>query len=394
MFASFGGKSHAVGMLLAKGASVSIAADDGITALLSSAKQGHIAVTKMLVKAGADLEVGLCDGGTPLFEAARNNNLGVMSVLIKAGANPDSRTLLGSTPMNVAAENGHVAAVKMLLGAKANPLLAMTDGSPGASRVPLDMAAQDGHSEVVSELIQQVGIEGCGGASGGVKALSLAAAHQQLDTMIALMNAGVVDTGSSLTNAAAHGCELSITYLLRQRKGDEGAYVNYRDIQGGTPLMCALGIGDSCVPSPRIVRLLVDAGADTSSVMRFEKLNGQVVINEAPLSLTIRILRAKKLHVLDGTRPTNAVEEELHKLEGIRRLLLRVRAVHALSLLWPVDVSSTFGAAEDMRGVVAASTPLRMMLPILRRRARRPRVLLCALWRLVLMMLLLMRFLP
>lgn len=74
-------------------------------------------------------------------------------------------------------------------------------------------------------------------------------------------------------------------------------------------------------------------------------------------------------------------EEQLYRLEDILRLLLRVEALHAVSWLWPVDTRSMVGTAEDARRKDATSTPLGKMLPLLRRRAQRPRVLLGALWR-------------
>ena len=87
------------------------------------------------------------------------------------------------------------------------------------------------------------------------------------------------------------------------------------------------------------------------------------------------MLREKK------TAGKDATEHQRRRLEGIRRLLMRVGAIHAVSFLWPVDIPSMMGATEVANRKVAASTPLRMMLPILRRRARRPRVLLAALFR-------------
>ena len=49
-------------------------------------------------------------------------------------------------------------AVKVLIRAKADPLL--TTSQSGKTFVPLDVAAQDGHIEVVRELVQKHGIEG------------------------------------------------------------------------------------------------------------------------------------------------------------------------------------------------------------------------------------------
>jgi len=127
------------------------------------------------------------------------------------------------------------------------------------------------------------------------------------------------------------------------------------------------------------VRLLVEAGADTTSafgVANNLQQGDYVGSDETPLDFTARLLRDKR--VLDE----DISEEQLFGLEGIRRLLLRVEAVHALSFLWPVDIPAGVDTtASRARRTVVTSTPLRMMLPMLRRRARRPRGLLAALFR-------------
>ena len=377
MIASCAGHSHVVGILLSKGASVSIAGDGGLSALLLSAWQGHLAVSKMLVNAGANMEAATTRGETPLFVAAQEGHLGVMRLLIEAGANLNSRHRLnGSTALCMAAQRGNKDAVKMLLDATANPLLTCKNPKTGQAYSPLDMAAQNGHSEVVHELIQRVGIGGCGGASGGVDALCSAALHK-FNMMALLMDAGVVDSGKALATAALHGREASVKFLLQQMKGVEGAYVNSRDDHGKTPLLHAIGFECSS-PSPRIARLLLDARADTTLAVTSMNSKGEVALNETPLACTSRMLREKNIAGKDAT------EDQLHRLEGIRRLLLRAEAVHAVSFLWPVDIPSMIGATEGASKKVATVTPLRTMLPILRRRARRPKVLLAALFRWVL----------
>eukprot|EP00752_Nemacystus_decipiens_P009050 g8080.t1 len=392
MRASFMGHLHVARILLSRGGSPSVACDDGCTALHYSTQEGHLAITKMLVDAGADLQAKTCAlGHTPLHLAAKGSPCivasqdrysEVMSVLITAGANLNSRGVDGSTPLYLAAEKGNVECVKVLLRAKANPLLTMSDSNPKWRRtcVPLDIAAMRGHSEVVGELVQPCGIERCGGASKGVQALEMAAMNRQPDIMALLTDAGVVDNGIALLSAIMWRSERSAVFLLQHRErkstGDQAAYVNFRDELGLTPLLCALGVGNSH-PSPRIVRLLINAGADTASVVVKVK-TGAGAADDTPLDLANRMLRDKQI----GQDGKDLSEKQLAKLECIRRLLLRVEAVHAGSWLWAVDAPSSLRTAEEgTTRTVAASTPLTSMLPLLRWRARRPRVLLAALCR-------------
>lgn len=222
-----------------------------------------------------------------------------------------------------------------------------------ADLTPLDIAATNGHAEIVQELIHQLGIEGCGGASGGVDGLGLAARHGHVNIISMLTDAGgVVHTGEALNAAARPGCEASVKFLLRQQvttRVREGAYTNTPDRKtGGTPLLRSIASY-----SPRIARLLVDAGAeDTASVARTTNEAGAFQTNTTPLAYIDACLREKKVGDVDLT------EEEPHRLEAVRRLLLRVAAVHAVSWTWPSDAPDVaYTAAGFPRAKAAAATP-------------------------------------
>ena len=378
------GYSCVVRILLDEGASVSFVGRDGFTALHRSAMKGHVAVTKMLIGAGADLEAKDSPGGdTPLLVAAYEGHFDVMRALIEAGANPDNRSVDGSTPLYVAAQGGHVNGIKLLLRAEANPLLIRTEA--GQTAVPLDMAAQHGHLEAVRWIMQEVGIDGCGGASGGVDAMWRAASFDHVDVLAVLADAGVVDTGTSLFSAVVCSYEASVKFLLQQQElstGGAAAYVNtVYDNSSRTPLVSAIvGTEARCyAPSSRIVRLLVDAGADAASAVQIQSKRGRNEAACTPLSVVTTMLKVKHFGGKDLTH------RQVHGLEGIRRLLLRVEAVHAISWLWPGDVPSIANAVEWMDGTEKLPPPVTLMLPILGRRASRPRVLLAALFRWVMM---------
>lgn len=382
MLAVFQGHARMVGLLLNKGASVSRVEDDGYTALHVSAQQGHPAVTKLLVEAGADLEArGSTAGCTPLGIAADRGHSEVMSILIEAGANPNHcRISEGVTPLYSAADNGHVDAVKLLLRAKANPLL-VARPSLDSTAVPLDVAAQNGHLGVVRELIRERGIKGCGGASGGVDALAVAVHEKQVEIMEILTNAGVVDTGLALLAAAEIGFESAVKFLLRQMKwttrGERAAYLNTLGRTGQTPLFAA--ILKTSFSSARIVRLLVDAGADAKSPVLLGPKEGEVFFYDTALALVTRFLPNK-----GNEGDQTSTEEERNSLEASRRLLLRLEAVHATSWLWTRGTRGAASSALAAAGGGATRSqmiPVISMLSILRQRARRPRVLLAAVFR-------------
>lgn len=376
MLAVTEGCARVVRVLLNKGANVAIAADDGRTALHGSAEGGHLATTKMLVQAGADLEAADCEGITPLHMAASQGHSRIMTVLIEAGANPDSRMLSGDTPLFIAAGEGQTSAVRMLLLAGAGPLLART-GEPGSELVPLDAAAHNGHKGVVHELVRQLGIRGCGGSSTGVNALRLAAQKGYLDIMSILTNAGVADTGMALVAASICGTEACMKFLLRQQLGlplaDRIGYIdNTLDPSGATPLLGSIGTAGGSYP--RIARLLIEAGASPTLPVRLPGFGERHLDGITPLTFTNECINGHDK--LGGDK--DAAGKQLDRLEAIRRLLVTVDAVHAVSWLWPMSAPLLVHAEEGpatIKQTSTAPTPLTRVWPILKRRARRPGLL-------------------
>ncbi|CAM9291236.1 unnamed protein product [Ectocarpus sp. 8 AP-2014] len=366
MLAALVGHSHIVKILLKKGANVPMVDKRGVAALHAGAQEGHVTAVELLAKAGADPDAMTSKGATPLHMAAERGHSEVVRALIEAGANPDSRMTNGGTPLYIAAQGGHLGVMRELLRGKADPLLNQVQAH-GSASVALDIAAQSGHSDVVRELNHKRGIQGCDAYNAGKQALRVAASGQHLDVMAILTAAGVVDDGMALLEAARSGCDASIKHLLRQRhKESKGsvdfAYVNTRGPDGHTPLFCGVRW---CSPhAPRIVRLLIDAGADATSPIRLTNSKGQLAFMGTPLVFTTSRIRCKV--VAFGTPAT---EEHLHRLEAIRRLLLRVKAVHAVSWLWPTDAFFIGDAAES--GPQPPLPPLRLVLPILKRQTVR-----------------------
>ncbi|CAM9533477.1 unnamed protein product [Ectocarpus sp. 13 AM-2016] len=381
IFAASMGHSSVLGILLSKGANVSIVTDTGVTALHVAVEGGHAAATRVLAEAGADLNRPDPQGFSPLHVVADFGFTDVMRALIDAGANVDIRTPVdGETPLFRAMTEGQLEATRELLRANANPLITR---APLPTLLPLDSAARNGNLVVMRELIQRVGIEGCGGESRGGVALLMAGEGRRVAAMALLTHAGVVDTGQALTISAGLGREASVKYLLQNhaKHYGPGAYVNVRDRNGTTPLLSSIYVCgvDEQSSFPRVARLLVDAGADTTTELRRTNSMGVVLFSCTPLKLTVHILQEKKV---DGTYIS---ERRLRRLEGIRRLLLQVEAVHAESWLWPCS-SGDGGRRPDNAAEVATATnvaapKLGRVLPILRRRVRRPGVVWTALCR-------------
>ncbi|CAM9468204.1 unnamed protein product [Ectocarpus sp. 13 AM-2016] len=383
MIAIFKGNLRMVKILLDEGCNLSITNDDGAGPLHLSAQGGKLSITRLLVESGAEIEASTWMGATPLHVASDEGHSEVVRALCEAGADVDTRKADRSTPLISAAIRGHANSTRELLRAKANPLL-VKPNAVGKNFTPLDAAALHGRAEVARELIKQVGIRGCAGPSGGVDALELAAQGQHVEILAMLTDAGVVDPGIALNVAADCGHEAAVKFLLqaqshnkRRTTTGQASYVNILDAHGASPLIRSIDVDVDRLCFPRIVRMLIDAGADARSALRITE-RGTVLFHDTPLAFTNRTIRENKV----AGKP--ATKMQLQRLEATRRVLLRVEAIHSASWLWIRDVPSkntpkVENAPRTPRD--ASRTPLPLMVPLIRRRAVARRVLFASLWR-------------
>lgn len=253
---------------------------------------------------------------------------------------------------------------------------------------PLDVAARNGHLEVVRELVDRVGINGCTSA-GGESALIEAASLQHANVVAFLCDVDVVDTDGSALGSAVEGKSEECVKLLLRHRGGHGnisayTYMNIPQRLGllGSPLACTFCLGGFY--SPRIARLLIEAGADTTSDVLVEDNDGDNdggIVKATPTHLAEMVLRRGL-----GTDDTTG-EDGAEILDGLRlviRLLHQVSAVHANSWLWPRDfpIVGIGGAAQEKSEKKSTPTIVRMLPPVLKRRAtRKPRMLMAALSR-------------
>lgn len=325
----------------------------------------------------------------------------MIAALIEAGADVDGRLCDGCTPLFLAVLSGHLNAVKELLRAEANPLLTGTGSWSGMMVFPLDMAVCNDHLRVVRELIvskqqretfREVGIERCDGGGGGEGALYGSVMNALLEIMAMLLDAGKVDnTEVALLGAVGCGRDSS-KFLLQQRRqpgrtSDVVGYVTLCDIFGITPLFQSIHAfsDDAGVPflvSPKVVRMLIDAGAYTSSVVcamnrPMNPPGNGVFFNSTPSAFANFCLGSKVVGRGQTRGMKDATEKQMYRLEAVRRLLLPAEAVHAVSWLWVRKRLLVGGAAQvsrsrrrPIRKTPTNGTPMTFTLSILRRRRR------------------------
>ena len=142
--AASGNKKEIVELLLAKGADVKAANQDGDTPLSLATFASTPEVVQLLLDHGADIHIKTQDGLTLLHLAARGGTTDNAKLLIARGLEVDARSDAGQTPLHEAARNAHPDVVRLLIakGAKVDardkngitPLLEMMSYSLGTTR--------------------------------------------------------------------------------------------------------------------------------------------------------------------------------------------------------------------------------------------------------------------
>ena len=273
------GGSAALQALVAKGADVRAAAEDGTTALHWATHWDDLASVKLLLRSGADPSAATDLGVTPLWLASVNGRTAAVDVLLRAGANAKARLLLGETPLMAASRSGSPEIVRQLLerGADINARAAR-------GQTALMWATANHHPKVIETLLahsadvharsdvwnQVMGVEPQSVPEnqrsipqGGYTALMFAARNGDLASARQLVRgkANVNDTdswGISATALAAYsGFTELVEFLLEQGADPNAAAAGFTALHG------AIMRRDE-----RMVRALLSRGADPNIWLR------------------------------------------------------------------------------------------------------------------------------
>ena len=140
--------------LVSAGAQVNLSNCMLATPLHAAASNGHVKMIKFLMSKGAEVDAIDLNGNSPLIAAACGGHSRAMCCLLEAKADSNLRTVDGYTAMHVAAKEGHLEVVSILLENGISPMFGeATPEVEGYVPCPLFLAAGNGHTGVVSELL-------------------------------------------------------------------------------------------------------------------------------------------------------------------------------------------------------------------------------------------------
>lgn len=208
LWATYQSDPDMVAALLEAGADANTANRLGLTPLLQAARTGDAAVLRLLLENGADPNAAITAGETPLMAAARAGNLEAVSLLLERGSDPDaSESYQGQTAMMWAAAEGHEAVVARLLEAGANPdqqarISELTERSmrtdfPTGGFTAAMWAAREGH-EGVLQLLVDAGADLLLTNGDGATAMMIAVINDRFDLAARMLEMGVRPEDGSL----------------------------------------------------------------------------------------------------------------------------------------------------------------------------------------------------
>lgn len=317
--ASMKGHTDAVALLLKHGAQVNAQAQNNkVTALMLATREGHVPTMQALLDAKAHIDLPDISGATALHAAVQGHKDAVVLLLQHdAAMNIQAPGVRNVTPLGLAVWAKQTEIAELLLKAKADANLADAKGI-----TPLLHTVRENDIGMVQLLLQHGAGVDAQEASQGSTALKIAAEHEFIDVMKALLDAkaqlelpdrhgltplmlaaveGKADAVALLLERGVQvntKAQNNITALYLASKGghvptlqlllDAGAEVNGSDAFGVTPLITACAMGHTDAAALLVEhRALVDAhaaGGGNVSALKYAAQLGHAAIVELLLN--------------------------------------------------------------------------------------------------------------
>ena len=229
----------------------SVSGEQKASALQLAARNGFVEVVRILLEATAEVDATRHDGSTALFLAARNGNVPVVQSLLKAAAKVGATERDGITVL-MASNDGHEVVRSWHQGGK-------SDGQDGPTS--LHVAAQNGHLEVVSSLVEAAA-EVNAKTQYGATALHLAAHNAHIEVLQSLLQANSdTDSTTHAGKTALHIASQNGHLEVVERLLVAGAQIHATMQNGATALHLAAMNGHL-----EVVRTLLEASAQSDAV--------------------------------------------------------------------------------------------------------------------------------
>lgn len=271
MMASTVGDFGVLKLLLgAKFGDLNAITNDGTTALMFAAQNGHSEVMELLLRNGANLDQQDNNGLSAFMRAAWGGHIAAMELLLANGAVIDQKSRTGLTAVMMAARGGHKAAMRWLFASSAF----VVDQRDKNGLTAFIHAAQCGHRSAMNLLLKK-GAAMDSADPFGETALILASRNGHKEVIRFLLDSGaVVDQvcvggRTALMGAAGNGHRELVKLLL-----ERGAVIDRQGVYGNVALINAASQGYE-----DIVKLLLDEGATANLHVALERAQSKGHLN-------------------------------------------------------------------------------------------------------------------
>ncbi|XP_059136497.1 2-5A-dependent ribonuclease [Peromyscus eremicus] len=264
------GNVDRIQQLLERGADVNVCEDmGGWTPLHSAVQFGRVDIVELLLRHGADPRRRKKNGATPFIIAGIHGDVRLLEIFLSKGADVDEQDLNGFTAFMEAAEYGNVKALRFLFGKGANVNLRRETTEDRrrlrqGGATALMSAAENGHTEVLSILLKDMGAEVDARDNMGRNALIRTLLNsdsenvEEITRLLLHHGADANVRGEAGKTPLISAVERKHTGLVQMILDQEGINIDDRDSQGKTALLIAVEL-----KLKEIVELLCAKGANT-----------------------------------------------------------------------------------------------------------------------------------
>ena len=224
----------------------------------SAVPRGHEDIVDHLLGCGASLAAAA--GKSLLHHAVEEDNMEVVQLLLLRDVEKDAKDDTGCTPLYLAACRGHAAAAFALLaaGADANLTCELLNESV------MHKAAEKGHADILRAAIEHGADTNVVDRYGGTPLLK-AVESNEVKAIGVLVEAGAdIDRRIAGYQSVVHVAAFNRVAEALIALSKHGADFNIQDIEGETPLHCALI--ETGEKTAEIVDVLLRSGADETIV--------------------------------------------------------------------------------------------------------------------------------
>ena len=211
------GHTACIYVLLDRGANIESKDNLGFTALLVAAYRGHNECIGGLLDRGADIESKTDLGKTALLVATQQGHTECIGVLLDRGADIKSKECDGGTALDAAAQKGYTACIDLLLDRGAD-----IGSKDSQGLTALHFAANRDHRQCIVVLVDR-GADIESKSNGGITALHIAALNSRTECLVLLLDRGAdidttTDQGNTALHLAAREGHIESTRLLLDRQ--------------------------------------------------------------------------------------------------------------------------------------------------------------------------------